>query len=257
MLLRAFQCRERGNFAVSGVTASVAMSSCGLLWRRLVGAAIIGLASPVLCSAGDAPLSSSSCGPLRPVDTSEGWIDYRLRDANKALHTAVVNLDIYHTNRVADALMRGVFHRSVMNDMDFTLRHSPNHHVALQQLMQYRLAGGKAYDFPEAECYFVWAHGFAPDDDVVLQINAIYVWRRGDLTRARELYEEALSLNPDSAELHYNLGLYYFATSEYEKALQQAWIAYGSGYPLPGLRKKLEQSGHWKDQPATPSKASP
>jgi tetratricopeptide (TPR) repeat protein len=144
-----------------------------------------------------------------------------------------------------------------MDDIDYTLRHSPNHHIALQQLAQYVLAGGRPYDFPAPDCFFAWAHGFAPDDAVVLQINGNFAWKRGDLQRAGELYQQALEIDPNSAELHYNLGLYYFAGANYEKALEHAWQAYGKGYPLPGLRRKLEQAGHWRNPDPSLGATSP
>jgi hypothetical protein len=34
---------------------------------------------------------------------------------------------------------------------------------------------------------------------------------------------------------------------QFDKSLECAHIAYGSGFPLPGLRDKLKRAGKWKE----------
>jgi tetratricopeptide (TPR) repeat protein len=48
-----------------------------------------------------------------------------------------------------------------------------------------------------------------------------------------------------SAEIHYNLGLIYLELGDADRALEQAHAAYGLGYPLPGLRNRLQRMGKW------------
>jgi hypothetical protein len=43
----------------------------------------------------------------------------------------------------------------------------------------------------------------------------------------------------------YNLGLVLFDMKLYEDAKARAVAAYELGYPLPGLRRKLERIGKW------------
>ena len=62
---------------------------------------------------------------------------------------------------------------------------------------------------------------------------------------------EAVSLDPAMAEAFYNLGLLQVKTGDYEAALESARQAYGLGYPLPGLMKKLKKAGYWKTEPHT------
>jgi hypothetical protein len=48
--------------------------------------------------------------------------------------------------------------------------------------------------------------------------------------------------------LHYNLGLLYVDQMQYDLAREQAKQAYELGYPLNGLRARLERAGRWTSQ---------
>jgi Flp pilus assembly protein TadD len=67
-----------------------------------------------------------------------------------------------------------------------------------------------------------------------------YLLKRGDRETARKQYEEALRLAPTSAEVNYNAGLFFLGEGDLIRAKQLAKVAYDSGYPLPGLRKKIQ-----------------
>ena len=56
---------------------------------------------------------------------------------------------------------------------------------------------------------------------------------------------EAHRLAPESAEIQYNLGLTLLSLGEVDAAARHAHDAYALGYPLPGLRRKLEAAGSW------------
>jgi tetratricopeptide (TPR) repeat protein len=197
----------------------------------------------------DDETEASLCGPLRDVRTSAGHIDYRLKDSSPVVQKGVDDLDHYHVNLAVDELKTGSHYRSIKDNLDFALRHSPNHQVALQTLVRYDREGGKTWDFPETKCYLYWAQIFAPDDWAVWIVGGYYFWAKNNIARAERWYRQALELNPDSADAHYNLGLLYVQLSEYDKALVHAHAAYAAGYPLPGLRNKLERAGKWKDAP--------
>ena len=51
---------------------------------------------------------------------------------------------------------------------------------------------------------------------------------------------------------HYDLGLAYLDIRDYASANREAHAAYRLGYPLPGLRLRLERMGRWK-APHTPA----
>ena len=101
----------------------------------------------------------------------------------------------------------------------------------------------------DAIYYFQRAINFAPDDSVVRMLYAIHLASIGRIDDARRQYEDALTLSPDSPEIHYNAGLFYFELNSFDRALRHAHIAYGLGYPLNGLRRKLKSAGRWEDMP--------
>ena len=65
------------------------------------------------------------------------------------------------------------------------------------------------------------------------------------LQKARVQYEIALEMTPDSPEVHYNLGLFYYDLGNMGLAVKHGRKAYEIGYPLPGLKDKLIKKGVW------------
>lgn len=197
----------------------------------------------------------SSCPSLRDDPTKIN--DYRSRNSTEFLKWSIEDNWVNHTGPAINRIQAGEVSHGVMADLDFTLRGWPNHLLALKALIDYTLAGGKQYEFPLIKCYFAHAHRFMPDDVSVFTLEGYLHWKQGDLDQAEKLYLEALRIDESSADVHYNLGLLYFDRSEYEKALTHAQVAYAAGYPLPGLRRKLEEVGGWRDPlPGSPEKTS-
>ena len=62
-----------------------------------------------------------------------------------------------------------------------------------------------------------------------------------------DAFKEACWLKPDWPEAHYNLGLVLLARNRVHEARHHAEIAYAAGFPLQGLRRKLEGLGEWPD----------
>ena len=183
------------------------------------------------------------CGPVRYVDV--GTVDYRLKDTNPVDNKRVWNLDHYHTSiAVAELRKSFPYAGNVSGNLDFSLRHSPNHHEALAAMIRWELSRGDLRGFPGARCSLDWAHRFAPDDEVVLQLGGSYFWKKAEHGRAEAWYLGALELRPDYAEAHYNLGLMYVDMKRYDKAREHARLAYRAGFPLPGLRRKLDAAGY-------------
>lgn len=184
------------------------------------------------------------CGPLRAVSTAEGRIDYRLKDISAKVRKGISDLDVYHTNPAIEEMKTGSLYRSVRANLDFSLRYSPNHHLALQTLIKYEGLGGKEWDFPPTICYLEWAIDHAPDDKDIRFIGGYYLWTQKDFGHAEEWYKKALELDPDWPDAHYNLGLLYFEQGKYTNSVKQAQTAYAVGYPFQGLRHKLEELGY-------------
>ncbi len=51
----------------------------------------------------------------------------------------------------------------------------------------------------------------------------------------------------DDANVHYNLGLAYVDLKQYDKALLSAHKAYQLGFPLMGLKNRLQRAGAWRE----------
>jgi hypothetical protein len=139
-------------------------------------------------------------------------------------------------------------------DIDYVLRAFPNHPGALYTMMRYKLTHTPLTE-PKmrysAECYFLRAESFRPDDATVRAIHGHYLHKTGDDAGARKRYEEALKLDPASPEVNYNAALFYLDIKENKLALARARKAYMLGYPLPGLRDRLRRLGLWTDAPAS------
>lgn len=183
--------------------------------------------------------------------------DHRLRDANDWMRFQFEDNWNSHTAPATERMAAGEYTRRVMADIDFTLRVWPNHVRGLQALIEYTVAGGKPYNFPPPECYFVNAKEFYDDDINVHMLEGLYYWRIKQYRRAKDAYRDALAIDPESVDAHYNFGLMCLELKEYDEALKHAHVAYRAGYPLAGLRKRLQAAGRWREpDPAAPESPS-
>jgi tetratricopeptide (TPR) repeat protein len=135
--------------------------------------------------------------------------------------------------------------------LQYTLRAFPNHHRALQAIARLELLTKQSpveRSPYTAECWFRRAIAFKPDDGVVRMLFGVFLQKKGKLDEALEQYKVAEGLLGDNPDLSYNLGLLYYARKEYQLAYEYASKAYDAGFPLPGLKQMLRESGHWKDE---------
>lgn len=81
-----------------------------------------------------------------------------------------------------------------------------------------------------------------PTNDTIYSATAILERRLGNLEGAKEtLLRGHQAVGGRSAEICYNLGLILIELGEIDEAEKYAKLAYELGYPLPGLRAKLER----------------
>lgn len=181
------------------------------------------------------------CGGL---ENAFGPFDYRVaNDDNKKL------VERAHFTREVEYLIRrktGPFGK----DIDYTLRVFPNHPRALKSMMDLGFKAKK--ETPEGAtwpvwCYFDRAIRFTPDDGQVKMIFAIYLNRIGKRTEAIDQLHQAQKLLPESANIHYNLGLIFLDLGDFENSLVHAHKAYALGFQLPGLRNRLKQANEWRE----------
>lgn len=146
-----------------------------------------------------------------------------------------------HFNDDVFALRKGTSSYTPEHDLDYALRHVPNHYGALDAMGRWRLKHPpSASRYQTADCYFERALLFRPEDPQLHFLYALYLQRAKQHSQARAEYAKAEELGGDDAELYYNRGLLEFDTGNRELARQYAEKAYARGYPLPGLRRKLE-----------------
>lgn len=202
-------------------------------------------ATPARQAESPPPVGEAACGRLD--SGSMGPFDYRDKGNRDLLKTVNSN----HFNSDVQQLVHGQTSTEALADLDFILRHFPNHHGALRVMTRYFLEGGSQLRYLSPECYFDRALRGYPDDIAVRQIFSMYLARKGRYQQAVAQLEEAVRLHDGpSMELHYNLGLLFADLQDYDKANEHAAIAYGMGHPLAGLRDKLERAGAWRSQEA-------
>jgi tetratricopeptide (TPR) repeat protein len=165
------------------------------------------------------------------------------------------SVERYHVGPASDKL-RTHQYESASGDIDFTLRYFPNHPQGLSLLMQLceqRKSGSCA---PELlSDVFARAVAANPEAAPTYVAQGIYLYRIKQLPDAITSLEKATTLDPDSLNAHYNLGLVYLEAKKYEQANVHAQRAYQLGATMPGLRDKLKKAGQWKPLPAPPDVA--
>lgn len=138
-------------------------------------------------------------------------------------------------------------------DISYTLHVFPNHPralLAMSKLAVQQKTSKPRYAKFSIDCYFDRAMRFRPDDGQVYLIYGMHLLAIGQMQNAISQLERAAALNEGNANVHYNLGLAYFDAKDYSKSLAHAHRAYALGFPLPGLRIKLERMGKWEPPPS-------
>lgn len=83
-----------------------------------------------------------------------------------------------------------------------------------------------------------------PHNEVIYSATAILQRKLGQLEQSKQtLIRGYQATDGASAEINYNLGLVSLELGDMEDAEKYAKLAYKLGYPLPGLRRKLEKAG--------------
>ena len=183
----------------------------------------------------------AQCGELA---NTFGPYDYRTASDAERL-----TVDGAHFTLDVERLIRGKTAVAPGPDISYTLRAYPNHPRALHAMMN--LGFMNRTDKPDGstytvQCWFDRAERFVPEDGTVQMLYGIYVLRKGDAAGAIKRFKRSEELSGESANLHYNTGLAYLDLHDYDNALDQARAAYRLGFPLPGLRNKLQEVGKWQ-----------
>jgi Tfp pilus assembly protein PilF len=200
------------------------------------------LALPLLGACAAAPSAQAECGPL--IHHDQGG-DYTNADDRQGLTV----VEQFHFTRDVETLRRGASD-TLGGDIGYTLEHFPNHHRALAAMARLSLRDktnqpqGAKYS---VECYFERALRLRQDDAKVHALFGGYLLALGQADAALAQLRDAAQLAPSDATNHYNLGLLYLRKKDYAQARASAQQAYALGFPLPGLRNKLQAAGHWQE----------
>jgi len=185
--------------------------------------------------------AAPECAPFQ-------WAHVRLDATSEKDRVAVASVVQNHFDEDTEALIRGIT-GSVGSDIDFLLRHSPNHHRGLAALVRLALRDKspqpKGVKIP-VECYLLRALEFTPSDPEILKIYATYLARLNRNAEALATFEQAEKLVPDDPVVAYNIGLLLADKRDFEQARAYAKKAYAAGIPFPGLRDKLAKQGQWR-----------
>jgi tetratricopeptide (TPR) repeat protein len=225
--------------------------------RIVVTAALMVLVGFALPPAARAQQQATNCGSLQ---NAYGPYDYSNASdrANKLPVVEQFHFDAGieqlkgHLTKAGGVPMLG-------GDIDYTLRAFPNHHRALWAMVRYNLEKTPLTRTPmryTPDCYFDRAMRWRPQDPVVRMIYGMYLHKVHRNDEALTRYQEALELDPNSAETHYNLGLLLVDLERWDEAVEHAKRAYELGHGLPGLRMKLERAGHWPGETAASPQAA-
>ena len=165
------------------------------------------------------------------------------------------NVEKYHLGLATDKL-RSRSYESGAGDIGFMLNYFPNHPRGLMLLIELC----EQWKSPRCDLQERFENAIAVNPNVAATyvLQGIYLYRAKRLPAAVTSLEKAVKLDPDSLNAHYNLGLVYFETKQFELANAHAQRAYQLGASVPGLRDKLKRAGQWKpiDTPM-PDAASP
>jgi tetratricopeptide (TPR) repeat protein len=160
-------------------------------------------------------------------------------------------VESYHFTPEVESLVSG-HSGSLEQDLNYTLRAFPNHHKALLSVIRYKLdlikgiKKGKLQTQPE--CYLIRAIKYNPEDSAVYSLYAFYLSKLGDNEKARELYSDAIKIDPDNMKIKYSFALFLLDNNEKSEANKLAQEIYHKQKNAPsGLRKQLNKVGAWEE----------
>lgn len=178
----------------------------------------------------------------------------------------MTSVEQFHLGPCQRHLRERDYPRSV-GECNFILKIFPNHPQAL--VLTIEACTNWKSPLCRLDELFQNAVSINPQAADTFVIQGIYQHRTHQYGKAIQSYEYALQLDPNLMNAHYNLGLTYLETKQFDLANEHAQRAYDLGATLPGLRDLLTKAGHWNSaqpaaeatsppkSPASPATASP
>jgi tetratricopeptide (TPR) repeat protein len=189
-------------------------------------------------------LGVTTAAATTPAAAVEANRDYYTARATREGTETLKNVEAFHLGVATDEMKARRFDRA-WSDLEFILRYFPNHPQALAMLAE--VCDVKWKD-PRCDTdrWFQKAIDKNPQAFQTWVVYGIHLQYVNRIPAAIDSYKKAIELNPSSANAHYNLGLAYFDSQQFELANRQAQLAAVLGMSLPGLRDKLTRTGKWK-----------
>lgn len=188
------------------------------------------------------------CQPLHRAG-KHGPFDYRAATVDEKVLVEGAHFDIhyqgYKLGKTKIKTGRSVIETPAAG-FGYTLWAFPNHHLALTAIedLGYRWKADRLPELPlRVHCYFKRAVKFVPDDGLVRALYGYYYARRGKAVDAKNHLVEALRLQPDGLNVLVYVANAYLELNQLDLAAEYARRAYAAGYPLPGLRQRIEKTG--------------
>lgn len=211
-------------------------SICGL-------AAACGAASLLACRVAGA-VTMDEVQPCEPIDPTMTAYNYNhdFNDPNSQL--ALRTVEINHFDADVRQLRKGET-APLPHDLDFVLRAFPNDYEALNAMASWQLANkgsAAARGYWTADCYFLRAISFRPNDWKVHYVYAIFLDKARRLPEAAEQYAIAEKDGGSGPDFYYNRGLFEVDAGNLEKARDYARKAREAGNTLPGLAQRIAQA---------------
>jgi len=217
---------------------------------------VLSLLIPVVGQANDCGSLVTNYGPYDfrsdkanlPVVEHSHFTDVTFRMAINGTKSVSKYFKAFKFGSMGTATIKGT---PLPEDLDYTLRAFPNHPKALYAMSEYqRIAGTptalESYDlihYRTSSCYFKRAIQFSSADPAVYFVYGIYFHKRKKYSIALEQYKKSEKLDNSNVELLYNIGLVYTDLGEMKKAKKYSDNVYARGYPLNGLKLRVEK-GH-------------
>lgn len=173
--------------------------------------------------------------------------DYYFSRSDASLLQVLGNVEAAHMEGCGEGI-RTTRYAAALADCEFILRYFPNHPRVLLTVSELCLAWKSPRCNPDS--YFEQAIAINPDVAVTYTTKGIYLLRANRVKDAVAALERAATMDPNSVNAQYNLGLAYVEAKDYERANRHAQRAYQLGAPLPGLRDRLKRAGAWKPEAA-------
>lgn len=177
--------------------------------------------------------------PGQKSNSFESW------DYNKVETRKLIELEKEHFDINVATLDSGVHAAGPEQDLNYTLQVVPNHHRALDTLVELSLRHHNSSNIPGIPyvipCYFQRAKQIAPYDGVVDSIYAKYLARTGFKEQAIVEIQSTLKKSPNSPKAIYNLGLAYFYMNDIPKAREFSIQAKKLGHSASGLEHLISE----------------